>query len=209
MTKAGTPEEDLKPAFLFLSGCHTDLARRMDSNGAMTPSSEAGPSSTAFSLAPTTNHAAEAKRLLQKVYGTQRPEPPRPTISTTTHPQENGKGNNKRRLQGNVSELQILQREVQSLRDRNDHLTRQLRKAERAADDTHGELANERAARRRAESAAEMARRDVQSARRDQHAAEEARDEASRRLGEQAARMPMMSIPQGMPGPPLIMGMLQ
>jgi hypothetical protein len=212
MTKAGTPEVDLKPAFLFLSGCHTDLARR--AGPAAVPSGwEAGPSSPVPTSAPP-DHTAEAKYLLQKVYGTQRPEPPRPTPAPahTSRPQENGKTNNKRgRQQTSVSEVQIMQREIQSLRDRNEHLTRQLRKAERAADDVHGELATERAARRQAEAAAEAARRDLQLMHQNQRTTDDAREAAFRRVGEQApVRLPLppasvpMVVPLGMPDPSML-----
>jgi hypothetical protein len=224
MKKAGTPEDDLKPAFLFLSGCHTDLARRAS---VTVPTPGAGSlTSTSTALASSIDHAAESKRLLQKAYGSQRPEAPErarqlppPAITTRAqenpNPNPNPKGGNKRGRQAAVGsdpgQVQILQREVQSLRDRNEHLTRQLRKAERASDDVQGELSNERAARRRAEGAADAARREVQAVRRDLRVAEEARDDALRRLGDfeqTTARMGplpppgMMSMPMPVPAAP-------
>jgi hypothetical protein len=159
-----------------MSGCHTDLSRRtrvdQQAESGADSSIPASPiSSTGL------DHAAEAKRLLQKAYGTQRPEPPAPrpssvltsSRSAASGPDRNGHGNGKRGRSTGVGsdrdrdpgQVQILQREIQSLRDRNDHLTRQLRKAERGMDDVRAELADERDSRRRADAEMDVFKREL------------------------------------------------
>jgi hypothetical protein len=54
MTEHGISEDDLKPAFLFLSGCETDLARQ---------------ARAAESIPEVAEHCTNAQMWLQKVYG--------------------------------------------------------------------------------------------------------------------------------------------
>lgn len=123
MTEHGIPEGDLKPAFLFLSSCETDLARQAR-------------------MAQTTVEAAEhyenARTWLQKVYGTGKSPvasqtantvesvvpslPLQPSMATTQAIDygDNVKPGNKSSqiTAGALAQQRVLEREIQSLRDR-------------------------------------------------------------------------------------------
>ncbi|KAG6886175.1 hypothetical protein C0993_000693 [Termitomyces sp. T159_Od127] len=122
MAAQGTPESDLKPAYLLLSGCETDMAKRAKS---ARPSDAEG-------------HYKRSQRLLQKVYGTfETPEPsqksPRASVSRSLHP----------RL-----ELERLPKEGSSLTER---LERELRSLRKERNEQNALLAELRSAKRKLE----------------------------------------------------------
>ncbi|KAG6887504.1 hypothetical protein C0992_012025 [Termitomyces sp. T32_za158] len=116
MTAQGMPESDLKPAYLLLSGCETDLAKRVKS---ARPNDAEG-------------HYQRSQRLLQKVYGTfdasARKEPPENHRAPVSRPQHE-------RLTKEGTPLDArLERELRSLRkERNEQntLLAELRAAKR------------------------------------------------------------------------------
>lgn len=175
LKKAGVNDDDLKPAYLFLSGCHTDMGKQARSaNGAESEDTQV--------------HFKESKRLLQKVYGTQQPEvadgPPvngasQPTLSEPD-----------RRPRANTATQgpSVQQREIQSLRDKNEHLTRTARKAEKALDQLDRDLASERSYRRKLQTRLDDTERDLETLRRAARSLEERldREAEARRRAEDA-----------------------
>jgi hypothetical protein len=170
LRKNGATDADLKPGFLLLAGCQSDLAKQAKGlDGVENDASR--------------EHTKEMKRLLQKVYGTTRvvelgdgpntvagPSSTKPS-SIPTAPRSYDTPNKRARTeqehpahqpqaqqpqhhqqqqpqqqqhQQGLTQMQVMQREIQSLRDRNEHLTRKARKAEQEA----AELVDERQRRR-------------------------------------------------------------
>ena len=180
-------ESDLKPVYLFLSGCHTDLGKRARSAD--------GPESASAQV-----HFKESKRFLQKVYGTQQPEPEDPVLANGAgEPTSPTVGATARRARADTGAssaqagvgpppplVTVLQREVQSLRDKNEHLTRTARKTEKTLDALERDLGAERAYRRKLQARLDDAERDAEMFRRSARALEErlAREGEARRHAE-------------------------
>lgn len=116
MNTCGVSDDDLKPAFLFLSGCETDLAKWARSNGERVQEDE---------------HYKRSQMWLQKVYGnsdalnispTSRVEvvplkltPSNPGNVFTLRPEP---GSSIKSTSSDKGQTRILEREIQSLRDR-------------------------------------------------------------------------------------------
>jgi len=121
MTEHGISEDDLKPAFLFLSGCETDLARQ---------------ARAAQSTADTDEHYKNARMWLQKVYGSGKspaasrvvdvkniapslPHQPKAITQVLVRGTDVKTGDNPHPTTAGVHVQQrILEREIVSLRDR-------------------------------------------------------------------------------------------
>jgi predicted RNase H-like nuclease (RuvC/YqgF family) len=180
-------------------------------------------------------HFKESKRLLQKVYGQQKPELSEESVASVTSPQttemlvgrtpplaprvhENDIGSTSKHSRpdtaptradmgvGSHAQMQTLQREVQSLRDKNDHLTRALRKAEKSSDSFEREMSTERAYRRKVQTRLDDAERELEGLRRAVRERDEklSKEETARRRVEEALsedrRMRVVDIPlQGLP----------
>ncbi|KAK7053408.1 hypothetical protein VNI00_004034 [Paramarasmius palmivorus] len=108
MTQRRIPESDLKPAYLLLSGCESDLARKAQQDPLQS-----------------TKHHKNSVKWLQKVYGEYKSElPPPPPFSAPTaqrstsprFPSEVGPV-----LSASRGEERDLERELQSLRDQVNH----------------------------------------------------------------------------------------
>ncbi|KAH9945675.1 hypothetical protein B0H21DRAFT_744176 [Amylocystis lapponica] len=195
----GLPARDLKPAFLMLSSCHTDLAKQTRApDGSCTDES--------------TRHILEAAKWLQHVYGTHVPPAAEPTsaecaatkasmdvsavpsASTSTPAPPRGclantsnlpaPATHERRESSGPSRglVQMLEREIQALRDRQADHTALLSEARALRRRAQEDLDEERRARRKAERAMEQAGLDVVGVRRaEKLALEEARAEGEGR----------------------------
>lgn len=171
----GLSEDDIKPAFLMLASCHNELAKQAKA----TDSKESD------------LHFHKAKRCLQKVYGTN-------TLSletgSSTAPFRDYVTNSSNlptghKLAGDHASAQNLQREVQSLRDRQIHHSAclsQLRSTKRKIEE---DLDTERHCRRKVERDLEYASRELAASRRaERFAVEQCKREAeARRRGEDRA----------------------
>jgi hypothetical protein len=205
MRAAKVQDADLKPAFLFLSGCHTELARV----STVTDDAKAAK-----------EHHDESRRLLQKVYGTggrpsadaDRPVPSASgtfasassspaTARTPTGTTSDGPPPKRARAGTDAggsgsSALAAAERETQALRAKYEHATRKLGRAEQDLIRKDSELARlekdlsaERAARRRAQDAVDAAGKDISAAQRAARSAEErAQREAEARRRVEAER---------------------
>ncbi|GBE81047.1 hypothetical protein SCP_0307700 [Sparassis crispa] len=174
---AGVPPDELKPAYLMLSSCHTDLAKQTrTADGGETPESA--------------SHMRKAAELLQKVYGTHMP--------VAKHEEEEGElecaarlasmdvspaalarsrlanasnlprspDHSRERSRTQSNHVATLEREIQSLRDRqasSSASASQLRASKRKLEE---DINEERRIRRRAERALDTAADDLASARR-------------------------------------------
>jgi cell division septum initiation protein DivIVA len=105
MTEHGILEDDLRPAFLFLSGCETDLARQ---------------ARAAESIPEVAEHCTNARMWLQKVYGSGTTpaafEAMVNGVASSLSPITNRGAGVK--IDENLSQRRILERENQMLRDR-------------------------------------------------------------------------------------------
>jgi hypothetical protein len=149
MTRAGTPETDLKPAFLMLSGCQTDLSRR-----ARSPTG----AHTEVSL----KHFQQSQEWLRKVYGVDLPPvdveaevPPivsSPDTKVASLPPGLPATPQALASQSLVTgRTRILEREVQSLRDRNSASQDQVLEFRAVKRKLEDELLSEKSARRKVE----------------------------------------------------------
>ncbi|KAL0575061.1 hypothetical protein V5O48_006906 [Marasmius crinis-equi] len=154
MVEQKVPEQDLKPAYLLLSGCETDLAKESRKEGRNSDSTE---------------HYKNASTWLQKVYGTfdcslstgtatpSAPHPVRALPDPKTPPPPTQSQNH--------GHDRILQREIQSLRDRLEHqrdLLADVRASKRKLED---DFEMERNYRRRLERHIEDLRREREGTR--------------------------------------------
>lgn len=118
--RRGVPDSDLKPAYLFMSGCETDLAKL---------SKLEKKCSTVIAA-----HYDSAKMWLQKVFGKAEPakndkeDKENEYPSTKTVPNEVLKTQeiNIPAMSTNLEDVCNLEREIQSLRDRNAAQARQI-----------------------------------------------------------------------------------
>lgn len=124
MTEHGIPEGDLKPAFLFLSSCETDLARQAKTAQKITVEAA--------------EHYKNARKWLQKVYGPGEPpaasqaasvmernassfplQPSKATTQAIDRGDNVEPGNKLNQTSARAfAQQRILEREIQSLRDR-------------------------------------------------------------------------------------------
>lgn len=205
--EVGLTKSDLKPAFLMLASCFTDLSRQMRATGP-----------TGAELAK--EHMSKAAEYFQIVYGSntprdleeqdnQRPSPLAPSgtsaratsisVSTTnkgrTTPESShtARVRNKSGLSSDeAAQIRIMQREVQSLRDRQKHHLAQIAEAGTAKRKLEDELAEEREQRRRADQSLEDTAGELHAARRSmRHALDQCRREveARRRAEDRAAEV--------------------
>ncbi|KAF7790383.1 hypothetical protein EIP86_001338 [Pleurotus ostreatoroseus] len=191
------PEAELKPAYLMMAGCHSDLSKTASAEDVKA-------------------HMVKAQECLQKVYGTnvpslgavsqKRDRDGRNRLAANSnnsavHAQPRGKDNRTvsqpRLSSADESRLRILEREVQSLRDRLRNATVNLATARGAKDQLEDEVSSERETRHKLEReladameeldgarkgeryALEQCRREVDSRRRIEERAVELRDETA------------------------------
>ncbi len=176
----GLTEDDLKPAFLMLSSCYNELSKRSQKDG--------GTSSDTYQ-----KMAAES---LQKVYGTNLPIPGGSIPTAPRHGCLADTGNLPKQpkfVQSTSSEdlsrLDKMQREVQSLRDRHTHHSACLSQLRSSKRNLEEDLSEERYCRRKVERELQHASQELTSARRvARSTAEQCRREAeSRRRAEERA----------------------
>jgi hypothetical protein len=188
MTRAGIPEDDLKPAFLMLSGCQTDLGKRArDPAGANTEAS--------------LNHFQQSQQWLQKVYGSDLP-PQQKDVAANVYqdkPIAGFSSSSKANVQHSISSphpnlpphphlhalsapstapvslpsppstvgrICILEREIQSLRDRNLIQQNVLFESKSLKHKLEDELICEKSARRKVEKKIDQLESELQVARR-------------------------------------------
>jgi hypothetical protein len=142
MMEHGISEGDLKPAFLFLSGCETDLAKQARS---------------AQSTVEVAEHYKNARTWLQKVYGSGKtpavsqavgvvkaialslPRQPKATAQAIDHGAGDKPGDKPNQTTAEaVAQQRILEREIRCLRDRQlqqSHLLSETRVAKRKLED--------------------------------------------------------------------------
>ncbi|PBK91542.1 hypothetical protein ARMGADRAFT_1166359 [Armillaria gallica] len=176
MTRNQIPDADLKPAFLFLASCETELAKKMKLNDAVSAA----------------QHFQNAQKWLQKVYGTfsdnnnatveSLKAPVHVARQQVSQPQSKPPKNTKNKPQNNSltdprqhaklpprppgPHQKILQREIDSLRDRQSmqaSLLSEVRSCKRQLED---DIIYERETRRRMERELDVLRRERDSARR-------------------------------------------
>lgn len=174
----GLSEAELKPAFLMLSSCHTDLSRTVASEMAG-------------------EHALKAQEYLRKVYGAHTPVvSPSGPQDTNSHGGHLANTSNTERHSPSIKKrmeaeghVRILERECQSLRDRYSQTQTQLAAARVARRNAQDALEGEQDARRKLEGELEDAVRELGAARRGEKAAlEQCRREVdSRRRADERA----------------------
>jgi hypothetical protein len=153
MSKYGISESDLKPAFLFLSSCETDLARQ---------------AKLAQSTVQAAEHHKNAQTWLQKVYGLENPVPSRSAAVVPHLKATNGADTdptNKTAI-GVLAQQRILEREILSLQDRqhqHSNLLSETRIAKRKLED---DLEFERDLRYRLQRRLDDTRKELETARR-------------------------------------------
>jgi hypothetical protein len=185
MSRHGISDGDLKPAFLFLSGCETDLARQARATQTTVEAAE---------------HYKNAQTWLQKVYGSEHPAtlqavgaverigsslPPQP--KATAQVIDCGAGQT---ATGVLGQHKILEREIQCLQDRQrqqSYLLSETRVAKRKLED---DLDCERDLRYRLQRRLDDTRKELEMARKmETYALDQVRREVeARRKAEDMAR---------------------
>lgn len=187
----GLSENDLKPVYLMLSSCHTDLAKRAQSSGLASQIRE--------------DHRCKAQEYLQKVYGKNTPgDPPvslaapqpgrlfnasnlnpTPVASVSENTASPPAGGSETSTRGPTA----LEREVRSLRDRHQNLNKQYSDAKTAKRKAEDDLGKEHRLRRKAEREIITLKEEIESSRRSERfALEQSRREVElRRRAEQVA----------------------
>ena len=204
MLSAGMENTQLKPAMLMLSTCHLDVARQLrGQNGTETQQSKHHLSQAcdgfrrvygAFELPPpasavaTTRVTAPPPTPSLSQPATAPPAPPPPSQARAQHPPGSPVPSSPRHGQ-----VKMLEREVQSLRDRQQNQIESLARTRAAKRKLEDELEREAHRRRRAEDALADAERRLADARRAEVRAEELRArvdalEPKVREGEEQAR---------------------
>lgn len=186
----GLPESELKPAFLMLSSCHTDLAKRARSSGLGGQIRE--------------EHHRKAQEYLQKVYGTNTPgdappslaapQPSRVVNALSLHPTPVASGSENA---GSTSATAgtsskgptAMERELQSLRDRYQNLNKQYTETKTAKRKAEDDLEKEYRIRRKADREVSALKQEIDSSQRSERfALEQTRREVElRRKAEQRA----------------------
>jgi hypothetical protein len=173
MTDRKVPEEDLKPAFLLLSGCEADLARQLRI--------QSGNSTAA------TEHFESSRRWLQKVYGVNLPSelPPALTFSGASDPLRTLPSNSLL-PESDFASNRAHAAKTKGTNGRDPDLLAELRSVKRKLDD---EVELERTARRRLECRlAEVKKERDQALRMESFAQEQVKREVdSRRRAEERA----------------------
>ncbi|KAF7361787.1 40S ribosomal protein [Mycena venus] len=221
------PENDLKPAFLLLSGCETDLGKLARSKGDTDKGSE---------------HYSNAQKWLHQVYGADIPPvpsdqpsavdpkckgttPPRAPASLRSRIDTSGTAPSAPRSHPPSPNQRMLEREIQSLRDRHTHNTNVLadvRASKRKLEDTVevervvrrrlqrelDEVMKERDIARRMETLAlDQMKREVDARRRAEDRAEEERE--LRKRAERSAEFALLQRTAQYPGVPMAAPMHQ
>src|ERR1700722_3953330 len=217
LTECGVPGHDLKPAFLMLSGCETDLAKKATKEKQPELSAE---------------HYHKAERWVQKVYGTQSPTTQSPTTQSPTrggHPvsgtfgcrepptptdcqqaPDNVSSSPSRRRSLSPSHVHTLKREVRCLRDRQadqESIINEVRSAKRKLESDflyernlrrklerqlYGKDMEIEVARKRENYTLDLMKKEVDSRRQAERRAEEERDRRQKMEVESKAVKPML-----------------
>ncbi|KAF8967880.1 hypothetical protein BDZ97DRAFT_1655914 [Flammula alnicola] len=160
-TAQGVPAEQLKPAFLFLSGCELDLAKFAKAENKV---------SSVIS-----GHYAAAQTCLQKVFGKAEPLRAQVHVKENIQPQlrQEDCAASKNRTESRVAttspsvrEIKKMEREIQSLRDRNAHQESQISRLRSTKRKLEDDCAYERNLRRKYQRQLDDMEKDRDAARR-------------------------------------------
>ncbi|EKM54216.1 uncharacterized protein PHACADRAFT_257909 [Phanerochaete carnosa HHB-10118-sp] len=193
----GLTNDDLRPAFIMLASCHTDLSR---------DSRRSGPEGAELAR----EHMEKAKKFFQVVYGTHFPSEESPRAASLASSRRLSLLQRvDRRPQDPMSpddavRIRTMEREIQSLRDKQTSYPGQLADARAAKRKVEEELDAERALRRKTEQetsaellsarrsakyALEQCKREVENRRRAEERTNELRDELATVQGELTGKL--------------------